>query len=71
MTNFKGSDSTHAEYYQVAYIFEFVEDLLVFIVIPITSGLGLFLNVLVIRAVHQNQEKDLKDDFYQYMSPVA
>jgi hypothetical protein len=68
MTHFKASDSTHAEYYQVAYIFEFVEDLLVFIVIPLTCALGLFLNVLAIRAVHQNQEKGLKDDFYQYMS---
>jgi hypothetical protein len=68
MSSSRGSDSTHAEYYQVAYIFEFVEDLLVFIAVPCACALGLFLNVLVIRAVHQNQEKDLKDDFYQYMS---
>jgi hypothetical protein len=52
----------------VKYIFEFVQDIFIFIAIPVASALGLFLNALIIRAVHQNQEKELKDDFYQYMS---
>jgi hypothetical protein len=68
MSHFRGSDAIHAEYYQVGFIFEFVQDIFIFIAIPVASALGLFLNVLIIRAVHQNQEKDLKDDFYQYMS---
>jgi hypothetical protein len=68
MSHLTGSDTINAEFYQVEYIFEFVQDIFIFIAIPCACALGLFLNILIIRAVHQNQQKDLKDNFYQYMS---
>jgi hypothetical protein len=68
MSHFRESGTSHAESYQVEYLFEFVEDILIFIAIPAACAIGLFLNILVVRAVYQNQQKDLKDDFYQYMS---
>jgi hypothetical protein len=61
----KGSSSIHADYYQIQFGSEFVQDLFIFIAIPSACVLGLFLNTLVIRAVRQHREKD---KFYQYMS---
>jgi hypothetical protein len=58
----------YAEEYQVEFIFEFMQDLFIFIVMPFASVMGLGLNILVVRAVYQNKEKELKDDFYSYMS---
>jgi hypothetical protein len=58
----------NAEYYQDRFIIEFVQNLVIFIAIPLACLLGLFLNILIIRAVHKNKEKELKDEFYSYMS---
>jgi hypothetical protein len=68
LTNDKGGSTVYAENYQVQFIFEFVQDLVIFVAIPCASALGLLLNVLIVRAVHQNKEKELKDDFYKFMS---
>jgi hypothetical protein len=58
----------YAEYYQIMFGIEFIQDLVIFIGIPCACLLSLALNLLIVFAVHRNREKDLKDDFYQYMS---
>jgi hypothetical protein len=68
ITHDTGETTIYAEFYQVKYIIEFIEDLLIFLGIPCACLLGLFLNTLIIYAVHKNKEKELKDSFYAYMS---
>jgi hypothetical protein len=68
LTDDTGGTTLYAEFYQVQFIFEFIEDLFIFIGIPCACCLGLLLNILIIRAVHINKAKELKDDFYSYMS---
>jgi hypothetical protein len=66
----RNADETaiYPEYFQIQFFFEFIEDLVIFVAIPCACLLGLVLNILIIRAVHKNKEKELKDDFYSYMS---
>jgi hypothetical protein len=68
LTKDNGGSTIYAEPYQVAFISEFVQDIVIFVTIPCACALGLLLNILIIRAVHQNKEKELKDDFYKFMS---
>jgi hypothetical protein len=63
LTRDKSEKAVYAEYYQVRFILEFIQDLVIFVAIPYACALGLLLNVLIIRAVHKNREKELKDDF--------
>jgi hypothetical protein len=67
-TNLSRKTKLHAEYYQVEFILEFIQDLIIFIAIPCACLLGLFLNYLIVWTVNKNKEKELKDSFYQYMS---
>jgi hypothetical protein len=66
--NDTGPTTIYAEYYQVEFIFEFVQDIFIYISIPCACLSGLFFNYLVIWTVKKNKEKELKDQFYQYMS---
>jgi hypothetical protein len=64
----RGSTTIYAEYYQVEFITEFIQNLIIFIGIPFACLIGLFLNYTIIWIVNKNKEKDLKDQLYQYMS---
>jgi hypothetical protein len=58
----------HMDYYDLEYIFLFVNDILQFILIPFASILGLLLNLRVIHTIYNNSKVELKEDFYKYMS---
>jgi hypothetical protein len=68
LTENRGATTLYAEYHQVQFIVEFIQDLVIFIAIPCACFLGLLLNIIIIRTVHKNKKKDLKDTFYVYMS---
>jgi hypothetical protein len=67
-SHYQEQNKTYIEYQQVEFIFEFIQDLFIFIAIPCACAMGILFNVLIVRAVHQNKEKELKDDFYKFMS---
>jgi hypothetical protein len=68
ITNTAADTTLHAEYYQVQFVFEFVQDLVTFIAIPCACFSGFVLNYLVVWTVNKNKEKDLKDAFYQVVN---
>jgi hypothetical protein len=65
------SYSTYADYYQTRLISILSVELIPFVLIPCTCLIGLFLNWKIIRTLKDNEKKDLKEDFYKYMSANA
>jgi hypothetical protein len=60
-TGFKQSDyQIHMDYYDIKYIFQFVNDILQFILIPFACILGLLLNLRVIYTIYKNSKVELK-----------
>jgi hypothetical protein len=70
MDTLNGSKSKeiYPEYYDAKVMVELLEDLTIFVFIPVASIIGLILNFLVVRTIKKHQKKDLKEDFYKFMS---
>jgi hypothetical protein len=64
----QASSKTYTDYNEVVVIFQFVFDLLSFVLIPLACVLGLLLNARVIWTVLKKGKKDLNEDFYKYMA---
>jgi hypothetical protein len=60
-------NGVYVDFYDIIYAFQFVNDLLEFVIIPFACILGLLLNLRVIYTVHKNSKVELKEDFYKYM----
>jgi hypothetical protein len=58
----------YADIYTIIYIFQFTQDLIAFVLIPLACLIGLLLNLRVIYTIHKNIQVKLKEDFYKYMS---
>ena len=56
------------EYYDMQITVLSIQDLVVFVCMPCACILGLILNIRVIQVIRKNKKKDLKEDFYSYMS---
>jgi hypothetical protein len=57
----------YMDYYEIVYIFQFLVDLLAFVIVPFSCILGLLLNVRVGWTIVKNGKKDLDESFYKYM----
>jgi hypothetical protein len=68
INNYNGPTTVYAEYYQVEFIVEFIQDLIEFVAIPCACLLGFFLNYSVVWRVNKYKEKELKDTMYECMS---
>jgi hypothetical protein len=67
----KNAYTSYTEYYETKLISMMFIELVPFVFIPITCLIGLYLNWKVIQTVQRNEKKELKEDFYQYMSVNA
>jgi hypothetical protein len=56
------------EIYDLNYLINSLEDIIVFICMPCACLIGLVLNKRVIYTIKKKKKSDLKDDFYKYMS---
>jgi hypothetical protein len=62
---------SYPEMYQTRIVSMLFMELVPFVFIPCASMLGLFLNWKILNTIHKNKKKDLKEDFYKYMSVNA
>jgi hypothetical protein len=62
---------TYPDYYQAKLTIMFITNLIPFVCIPCACFCGLFLNWKIIQTVKNNKKKELKEDFYKYMSANA
>jgi hypothetical protein len=62
---------TYPEFYQAKITNMLFLELLPFVFIPCACLIGLFLSWKIIRTIHVNKKRDLKEDFYKYMSANA
>jgi hypothetical protein len=61
----------YPEYYQIRVINMLFMEMVPFVLIPCACMIGLFLNWKIIQTIRKNKKKDLKEDFYKYMSTNA
>jgi hypothetical protein len=66
----KNADEYHAkpDDLQIIYLVMSLNDILVFCLVPFACFSGLVLNCSVIRTIKKNQTKELKEQFFKYMS---
>jgi hypothetical protein len=62
---------SYSDYYQTKLVDMLAFELVPFVLIPCSCLLGLFLNWKIIQTIHHNKKKELKEDFYKYMSANA
>jgi hypothetical protein len=62
---------SYPEYYNTRIIDMLFVELVPFVFIPCVCLIGLFFNWKIIQTIHDNKKKDLKEDFYVYMSANA
>jgi hypothetical protein len=65
------SYSSYSDFYQTRLIRMLSIELVPFVFIPCACFIGLFLNWNIIRTISENKKKELKEDFYKYMSANA
>jgi hypothetical protein len=61
----------YPEYYQTRLFGMLFFELVPFVLIPSTCLIGFFLNWKIVRTIQENKKKELKEDFYKYMSANA
>jgi hypothetical protein len=61
----------YADYYQTNLIEMLLMDLVPFVFIPCACLIGLFFNWKIIHTIKANEKRELKEDFYKYMSANA
>jgi hypothetical protein len=61
----------YTDFYQTQLLELFLMELIPFVLIPCACLIGLFLNWKIIQTLKINEKKDLKEDFYKYMSANA
>jgi hypothetical protein len=62
---------SYTDTYQTRLIEMLFIEIVPFILIPCACFIGLFFNWKIIQTINQNEKKDLKEDFYKYMSANA
>jgi hypothetical protein len=62
---------SYSDYYQTRLIEILLVELVPFVLIPCACLVGFFLNWKIIKTITNNKKKDLKEDFYKYMSANA
>jgi hypothetical protein len=63
--------SYNPDYYETRILSMFFIQLIPFVFIPCACLLGLLFNWKIIQTISQNKQKELKEDFYKYMSVNA
>jgi hypothetical protein len=58
----------YTDWYQTRLIRILFIEIVPFILIPCACLIGLFFNWKIIQTINKNEKKDLKEDFYKYMS---
>jgi hypothetical protein len=66
-----GEYQSYNDYYETRILNMFLTQLVPFVCIPCACLLGLFLNWKIIQTISKHKTKDLKEDFYKYMSANA
>jgi hypothetical protein len=61
----------YTDWYQTRLIKMLFIEIFPFVLIPCICLIGLFLNWIIIQTININTKKDLKEDFYKYMSANA
>jgi hypothetical protein len=62
---------SYPDYYETRLVYMFFIELVPFTLIPCACLIGLFLNYKIIMTIKKNRKKELKEDFYKYMSVNA
>jgi hypothetical protein len=62
---------SYPEYYQTRLVGMLFAELVPFVLTPCACLLGLFFNWKIVQTIKQNKKKELKEDFYKYMSANA
>jgi hypothetical protein len=62
------SSYLYPETYEIGLIVSFIDNIIVFVFLPVACIIGFLLNWRVIKTVQQNDNKELKDELYKYMS---
>jgi hypothetical protein len=63
--------ATYADFYQTRLLEMLMIEMIPFILIPCVCMIGLFFNWKIIQTIKENKKKELKEDFYKYMSANA
>jgi hypothetical protein len=58
----------YLDHFQVVTMIIFAQNLIVFIFIPTACSIGLVFNLSVIITIRKNKKKELKEEFFKYMS---
>jgi hypothetical protein len=72
-TQQQDSQATHSysDYYHTRLVNMLLAELVPFVLIPCASIVGFYLNWKIIETIKYNKRKELKEDFYKYMSVNA
>jgi hypothetical protein len=68
---FKANWPIYPDFYEARLVNIFIVQLIPFVLIPLACLIGLFLNKMIIQTIQKNKNKELKEDFYKYMSANA
>jgi hypothetical protein len=64
-------DKIYSDYYQTKILNMLFLELVPFVLIPCFCFIGMLLNLKIIKTLKDNEKKELKEDFYKYMSSNA
>jgi hypothetical protein len=59
---------TSFDSYDSEFVMNSIQNILVFVFMPLACFIGLVLNIHTIRTIKKNEKSELKEDFYIYMS---
>jgi hypothetical protein len=65
------NNPSYTDFYQIRLIGILFVEIIPFILIPCVCFIGLFFNWKIIQTINKHKKKDLKEDFYKYMSANA